>query len=85
MESASQRPSRGHRKYSDLAIVTTLTLRTVFRLPLRQTEGFVSSLIALMGLEILGDGEWQAHKPKISDQRRSWRDGERYIGKMRLC
>jgi hypothetical protein len=102
----SGRPG-GPRKYSDLAIVTTLTLRTVFHLPLRQTEGFVSSLIGLMGLalktpdhttlsrrsrdvevprfaqsagplhfvidstglKILGDGEWQAHKHKTSNQR----------------
>ncbi len=29
----------GQRKYSDLAIVTSLTLSAVFHLPLRQTEG----------------------------------------------
>ena len=40
----------GQRKYSDLAIVTALTLRTVYHLPLRQTEGFVASLIRLIGL-----------------------------------
>ena len=40
----------GQRRYSDLAIVTSLTLRTVFRLALRQTEGFVGSLIRLMDL-----------------------------------
>ena len=42
----------GQRKYSNLAILTALTLRTVFRLPLRQTEGFVASLIGLMGLKL---------------------------------
>lgn len=42
----------GPLRYSDLAIVTALTLRTVFRLPLRQTEGFVASLIGLMGLAL---------------------------------
>ncbi len=47
----SGRPG-GPRKYSDLAIVTALTLRTVFHLPLRQTEGFVASLIGLMGLSL---------------------------------
>ena len=31
----------GQRKYSDLAIATALTLRLVFHLPLRQTEGFL--------------------------------------------
>jgi hypothetical protein len=107
-----------------VAIVTALTLRTVFYLPLRQTEGFVASLIGLMdlalqtpdhttlsrrhrsvevphlprghvgplhlvidstGLKILADGEWQSHKHKTSNQRRSWRklhlgiDGDGYI------
>ena len=91
----------GQLRYSNLAIVTALTLRAVFRLPLRQTEGFVASLIRLMGLDldtpdhttlsrrnsdvevpllakkhdgpihlaidsiglkIVGDGEWHAHK-----------------------
>ena len=107
----SGRPG-GQRRYSDLAIVTALTLRTVFHLALRQTEGFVASLIVLMdlslktpdhttlsrrnrdvevtwlarghdgplhlvidssGLKILGDGEWQAHKHKTANKRRSWR------------
>lgn len=39
----SRRPG-GPRRCSDLAIVTVLTLRTVFHLPLRQTEGFSSLL-----------------------------------------
>jgi len=47
----SGRPG-GQRRYSDLAIVTALTLRTVFHLALRQTEGFVASLIALMDLSL---------------------------------
>ena len=107
----SGRPG-GQRRYSDLAIVTSLTLRTVFHLPFRQTEGFVASLIGLMGLslktpdhttlsrrnrdveiprlarghngplhliidstglKIFGDGEWQAHKHKTANKRRSWR------------
>jgi hypothetical protein len=42
----------GQRRYSDLAIVTALTLRTVFHLPLRQAEGFLRSLIRLMRLEL---------------------------------
>ena len=42
----------GPRRYSDIAIVTALTLRTVFHLPLRQTESFVASLIGLMGLAL---------------------------------
>ena len=35
-----------------MAIVTALTLRMVFHLPFRQTEGFVASLISLMGLAL---------------------------------
>lgn len=42
----------GQRRYSDLAILTSLTLRLVFHLPLRQTEGFVGSLLHLMGLNL---------------------------------
>jgi len=38
--------------YSDLAIETALTFRKLFRLPLRQTEGFVQSLLGLMGLPL---------------------------------
>ncbi len=43
----------GQRRYSDLAIITALTLRTVFHLPLRQTEGFLESVIQLMGLDLM--------------------------------
>ncbi len=50
-EPPSGRPG-GQRRYSDLAIVTALTLRMVFHLALRQTEGFVASLISLMGLDL---------------------------------
>ncbi len=42
----------GQRQYSNLAILTALTLRVVFRLPLRQTEGFLDSLLSLMGLDL---------------------------------
>ncbi len=42
----------GQRQYSSLAILTSLTLRMVFHLPLRQTEGFVGSLLRLMGLDL---------------------------------
>jgi hypothetical protein len=38
----------GQQRFSDLAIETALTLRLVFRLPLRQTEGFVRSLLTVM-------------------------------------
>ena len=39
----------GQQRYSDPAILTALTLRMLFHLPLRQTEGFVASLLRLMG------------------------------------
>jgi len=40
------------RKYSDHAIQTALTLRLVFNLPLRQAEGFLRSLLSLMGVNL---------------------------------
>ena len=43
----SGRPG-GPRKFSNLAIETALTLRLVFSLPLRQTEGFLRSVLTLM-------------------------------------
>ena len=39
-------------KYSDLAIETALTLRLLFQLPLRQAEGFLTSLFHLMGRDL---------------------------------
>ncbi len=42
----------GQPKYSDLAIETALAVRLVFHLPLRQTEGFLSSLFEMMGLDL---------------------------------
>ena len=38
--------------YSSLAILTALTLKTVFRLALRQTEGLIGSVIGLLGLDL---------------------------------
>jgi hypothetical protein len=42
----------GQPRYSALAITVALTLRSVFRLALRQTEGLVGSIIALLGLDL---------------------------------
>ena len=42
----------GQRRYSNLAIRTALTLRVVFGLPLRQTEGFLDSLLSLMSRDL---------------------------------
>jgi hypothetical protein len=43
----------GQRRYFDLAIVTALTLRAVCRLALRQTDGFVGSVIRVLGLTLV--------------------------------
>ena len=40
----------GQPLYSDLAIETSLTLRLVFHLPLRQAEGFLKSILKMMDL-----------------------------------
>ena len=42
----------GQPHYSALAILTALTLRAVFRLALRQTEGLIGSILRLLGLEL---------------------------------
>ena len=42
----------GQKKFSDHAIETALTLRLVFKLPLRQAEGFLRSLLSLMGVDL---------------------------------
>src|SRR5215211_329654 len=38
--------------YSELAILTALTLKAVFRLALRQTEGLIGSILQLLGLAL---------------------------------
>ena len=42
----------GQQTYSGMAILTALTLRAVFRLALRQTEGLIGSVIGLLGLDL---------------------------------
>jgi hypothetical protein len=50
---AEPRTTRGGQAwYSPLAILTALTLRAVFRLALRQTEGLIGSIIRLLGLNL---------------------------------
>jgi hypothetical protein len=50
---AEPRTGRGGQpRYSSLAITTALTLRVVFRLALRQTEGLIGSILALLGLDL---------------------------------
>src|SRR5216683_6556474 len=48
---AAPRTTRGGQAwYSPLAILTALTLKALFRLALRQTEGLIGSIIGLLGL-----------------------------------
>jgi transposase len=42
----------GQAHYSDMAIKTALMLRLTFHLPLRQTEGFMTSIFALLGVTV---------------------------------
>ena len=50
---AEPRTTRGGQSwYSPLAILTALTLRAVFRLAFRQTEGLIGSIIGLLGLTL---------------------------------
>ena len=50
---AEPRTTRGGQpRTSALAITTAVTLRAVFRLALRQTEGLIGSILALLGLDL---------------------------------
>src|SRR3712207_6798220 len=50
---AEPRTTRGGQPdYSALAILTALILRAVLRLPFRQTEGLIGSVIGLLGLDL---------------------------------
>ena len=50
---AEPRTGRGGQpRYSSLAIATALTLRAVFHLALRQTEGLIGSILQLLGLDL---------------------------------
>src|SRR3954449_3826486 len=50
---AERRTGRGGQPaYSDLAILTALTFKAVFRLAYRQTEGLIGSVIGLLGLDL---------------------------------
>lgn len=51
-DAAKRRTPGGQRRFTELAISTTLMLGMVFRFPLRQTEGFVRSLVDFMGCDL---------------------------------
>ena len=42
----------GQRRYADVAIEAALTIRVVFHLPLRQTEGFLHSLAQMLDVDL---------------------------------
>ena len=59
------------RTYSALAIESALTLRLLFPLPLRQTEGFLTSLCVLRGLDLRSpDHTTLARRGQHLDRRR---------------
>jgi len=69
----------GQAWYSPLAILTGLTLRAVFRLALRQTEGLIGSIIQLLGLALaVPDHSTLSRRAKTLKvpRPRSRRDGE---------
>ena len=72
-----QSGKRGRQQhFSDAAIQACLTLKVLFGRPLRQTTGFVQSLLQLIGLDWAvkaeGEGEWNTRKHGGS-KRRIWR------------
>ncbi len=50
-ETPSGRPG-GQRTYADIAIEAALTIRMIFHLPLRQTEGFLGSLAGVLEIDL---------------------------------
>ena len=51
-ETAGVGKRSGQLQYSDVAIETALTLRLLFHLPLRQTEGFLGSIFGMLDLDL---------------------------------
>ncbi|MFC7739089.1 transposase [Roseomonas sp. GCM10028921] len=77
---AEPRTGRGGQpRLSALAITTALTLRAVFRLALRQTEGLVVSIIALLGLDLaVPDHSTISHRCRHRADRRVGADRQGY-------
>lgn len=70
---APKRTTRGGKpRYSDLAIETALTLGLVFGLRLRQTEGFMTCVLKLIGLDLAVPGHTtlsrRASKPRAPNK-----------------
>lgn len=71
---APKRTTRGGQpRYCDLAIETALTLGLVFGMRLRQTEGLLTSLLKLTGLDLAVPDHTtlsrRASKPRVPDKR----------------
>lgn len=62
------------RVYSDIAIETAVFIRQVFHLPLRQTEGFMTSLARIMKAEIT----------LVVRRQLSWPVDDNYLGRFWL-
>jgi len=74
---APRRTTRGGQpRYSDLAIETALTLGLVFGLRLRQTEGLLTSVLQLMGLDLAVPDH-----TTLSRRARTWRSSDRRQGR----
>ena len=67
---ASGKPG-GQRRYANIAIEAALTIRMVFHLPLRQTEGFLRCLAKLLDVDVpIPDHTTLSRRLKILDDRR---------------
>jgi hypothetical protein len=74
---APKRTTRGSQpSYSDLAIDTALTLGLVFGLRLRQTEGLLTSVLKLMGLDLAVPDH-----TTLSRRARTWRSADSRQGR----
>ena len=58
----------GQLQYSDVAIETALTLRLLFHLPLRQTEGFLRSIFGMLGLDLSAPDHTTLSRPGTAAQ-----------------
>ena len=69
--------TRGRQEeYSDLAIQICLTFRLLYRQALRQTEGFINSLLKLMDLDLICPDHTTSFK-KIANLKRVTRTTEK--------
>jgi hypothetical protein len=70
------------RKFSDHAIETALTLRLVFKLPIRQAEGFLRSVLSLMGVNLEAPDHTTIRVKEV--RRRRWKKESGYYQQSRV-